>query len=108
MKHPGPRPSLRFALALSTLLLGLPLQAGETMLLAGVGFGPFRNPPRQAYASLEVDHVFTTYPAGCWVSADLAPEGRFLGAGLLLTLPMGEHWRVLAGSERNRPKHQSA
>ena len=83
---------LRRPLTTLALLASGFLWAGDTTLLTGPGFGPFRRLPGTWYGSLELNHTFSGSPIGGWLSADVTGDGRFLGLGPLVPFRMGNRW----------------
>lgn len=92
----GPIASLLLA---GLLVLPVPLAAGETDLQIGAGFGPLRRPPRQAFATLEVDRWVTAgRNFGFWASLDRGAKATWAGAGLIAGLDLGRGWEVAVSS----------
>ena len=83
---------LRPTLGLIALLAASLLQAGDTTVLTGVGYGPFRRLPGTSYASLEFDHFLGKSCFGGWLSADVARDGQFVGLGPMVQTQLSPSW----------------
>lgn len=75
-----------------------PASGQDLQVLAGVGFGPFRNPPRRIYASLELNQKLDGSPIGVWAAADAdLGQGYYLGLGALAMAGLGPRWQLALG-----------
>lgn len=83
---------------LLAVALSCPLAAWETWALAGPGFGPLRNTPRQVYGSLEIDHWLSAKRYGVWAAVDSSPSGGWVGLGPLLAVPVGNRYHLAISS----------